>query len=281
MWLVIASLWDEAALWAYEGLGPRAAAAGVELELVTSEALGMALRWQHFVDQEGARVVIELADGRSFDSAGRVGKAPSAVLNRLQSFPHDHLPATGPEAEYARAELQAFYASWLYGLPCPVLSPASPQGLCGRWRPRSEWFWLAGRSGFETPTLAFGSAEAVDLPTESVAPPGSAVPGSAVERVIVVGEEVVRASPGPLGRGGAVDPLPASVHESCSRLASLAENPLLGIDLDPASWQFLGADPHLDFRFGGEPFLDALGRALGRPLDAPITGRAHAARRAS
>ena len=259
MWLVIASLHDEATLWAYRGLAARRSG----VELVTTETLGLALRWRHFVDTAGSRIAFELADGRKIDSSGIDGVAPRAVLSRMHTFPTDHLPPS-EDAEYARTELFAFYLSWLHGLGCPVLDRATPQGLCGRWRHLTEWLWLAGRAGLPTPDYRWTSED-------SAAPPPARIemPGRTVVRAYLIGETVLL----PPEVEAVLGPLPEAIREGCVRLGRAASHQLLGIDLLPEiGWAFAGADPYPDFRPVGEPALDALELALDPAIETSRVG---------
>jgi hypothetical protein len=75
------------------------------------------------------------------------------VLNRLVSVPDEMLrPAHPQDRDYVTQELTAFFLSWLYSLPPPVLNRPAPHGLCGSWRHRSQWVWLAARAGLPTPS---------------------------------------------------------------------------------------------------------------------------------
>jgi hypothetical protein len=59
---------------------------------------------------------------------------------------------------------------------------------------------------------------------------------------------------------------PASVLAGCGRLAALSSTELLGVEFTDGtagSWNFAGATPLPDLRFGGEALLDALAALLG------------------
>lgn len=247
MWLVLCASCDHAALWAYRGLRVR----GLEpLELVLAESLAAPTTvWDHRVGAAGVSVEIVLGDGRTVRS-----EALRGTLNRLMSFPPEHLAAAQAEdREYATQELQAFYTSWLYALPGRVLNPATSQGLCGRWLHPTETLALASRAGLPIADyrleLAAGNGHGG---AEHELPQLSPFPAPA-ETAIVVGREVV------------ADGLPPALEEGCRRLAALAETPILGVDFAAGAdggKVFAGATPAPDLSRGGEPVLDALAAAL-------------------
>jgi hypothetical protein len=232
MWLVLCDRTDHAALWAHRGLAAR----GLEpLELVTADALGYALRWEHRVGAAGASVVVELGDGRRID-----GGSVRGVLNRLVTVPDGHLAlARAADREYARQELFAFFVSWLTGLPGRVVNRATPQGLCGSWRHRSEWLALASAAGLET----------VPFRMNGDVPDGGFGVGAPARTVVIVEGEA-------LGPG-----LPATVRAGCVRMAELAGATVLGVEL-AADGRVTGATPLPDLRLGGDRALDLLAAAL-------------------
>src|SRR5262245_39541024 len=96
----------------------------------------------------------------------------------------------GPSREYASQELAAFCLSWLYALPSPVINRATPQGLAGQWRHRSEWLWLAAHAGLPT-SLYRTTSEA---PRDEQDGSGRLVPpDTPVQTVFVVADQVVGA----------------------------------------------------------------------------------------
>jgi hypothetical protein len=69
----------------------------------------------------------------------------------------------------------------------------------------------------------------------------------------VVGDRVVPSAPG----------VPASVLDGCRRLARLAGETLLGVDLVRGPrWAMSGATVTPDLHLGGEPLVDALAEVL-------------------
>src|SRR6266436_964065 len=112
MWLLLCDRSDLSALWAYKGLRAR----GLELELLCTDVLGCALGWEHRLGADGVTIRIQLADGRTIDGAQLRG-----VLNRVTALPDAvATAASSGDRDYARQELQAFWLSWLAGLPCPI-----------------------------------------------------------------------------------------------------------------------------------------------------------------
>ncbi len=141
MYLVLASIDDVAALWAYEQLRRRD---DRDWKIVTAEMLTFALRWEHFLSATEVTTRITLADGHVIDS-----RAIHGALNRLIIGPH---PAgrysNDGDLSYARNEFAALHMSWLHAVP-HIVNPPSPQGLAGAWRDPLEWRLLASRVGLD------------------------------------------------------------------------------------------------------------------------------------
>lgn len=243
MWLVLYASNDVSALWAYQGIKARGLA---PLELVSAEMLAYGLRWVHQLGADGVNIEITLADNRVIRK-----DAIRGVLNRLLSVPYEHFLLVDPaDRNYATQELAAFYMSWLYTLPQPVINRPTPQGLAGQWRHVSEWVWLASKAGLSTPDYRQSSNDHV----EEMFVERSLVPiGTPVNTVIVIAGHVFGA------------PAPAEIHEGCRRLAELSGTALLGVEFAPGSagpWTFAGATPYPDLRLGGQAFLDVLASVL-------------------
>ena len=242
MWLILASQNDAAALWAYQGLRNRGL---YPLELVFTEMLPFALKWDHRVSAADLSIAITLADGRVFKNS-----AVRGVLNRLTHVPLDHLKGND-DYDYATQEYAAFFMSWLASFQQPVLNPACAQGLAGAWRHISEWVWLAARAGLPTPKFRQTSADEVDeaIEVRRLFPEGTPVFTSIVVQDRVVGQSIT-----------------PEIERACLKLAQLSETPLLGIDFAMsavgAPWEFAGATPLPDLIRGGDPLLDALANAL-------------------
>ncbi|MCA9929010.1 MAG: hypothetical protein KC419_11050 [Anaerolineales bacterium] len=243
MWLILSTPDDVSAQWAYRGLRARGLS---PLEWVTHDQLAYAPCWEHRLDEHGVQVAIELANGRFLHS-----QAIKGVLNRLLTVPTEQFVLAGPdERHYAAQEMTAFYASWLYALPGPVLNPPTPAGLSGRWRHISEWIWLAAQAGLPTPHFR----QASNQPRNQMHMQGRlTAPGTPTQTVIVVGSHVIGES------------ITSTLKQSCRQLAVLAQTPLLGIDFvkdQQGHWLFAGATPLPDLVQGGEATLDALAVAL-------------------
>lgn len=242
MWLVLCHSSDLPALWAHQGLKAR----GLDpIELVSAEVLASSLRWEHRVGRHGATLAIKLADGREIS-----GQNLRGVLNRLLTVPvHLWQSAVEADRDYVTQELSAFYMSWLYSLPCPVINRPTPLGLAGQWRSEAEWVLLAGQAGL------------LALPYERRSAASTAEEGgfkldfrpAARHTILTVA-------------GGAVgSPAPSKIVEGCVRLAELAKTELLGVQFveqPDGGWYFAGSTPYPDLTLGGAPLLEALAHAL-------------------
>lgn len=178
--------------------------------------------WEHRVGDGPPRTRIRLANKLTIDSGDVAG-----VLNRVSYLPADLFPrVSAADRTYAAQECTALYMSWLESLRCPVLNPATAQGLCGAFRPPDQWHVLAASAG-----LKFGAA-------------------TANARGVVVGDRWV----GPMR-----DFAPKFVQ-----LARAATTPFLGIDLHLAKsgWRVTNAHAMPDFLNLGAPMIDALQLAL-------------------
>lgn len=237
MWLVLCNSSDHAALWAARRLSAR----GFDpITVLTPELLHYSIRWEHRLQPDGsATVAFTLADGREIE-----GGAIRGVLNRIPSVPvHlvEHL--VHEDRGYAQQEWTALHMSWLASLPVPVLNLPVAEGLCGAWRHRSEWVWLASQAGLEVAeyeqqvpaTFRHRPFEA-DLPVD-------------VQTVLAID-----------GRG--IGPVTDAVADACGRLGVLSKTRILGVHLDARTGAFLTAFPSPDLRVGGEAFIDALSSAL-------------------
>jgi hypothetical protein len=232
-------------MWAYQGLRRRGL---LPLELVTAEMLLQDCKWEHRVGAANASIVVTLADGRVINN-----EAVRGTLNRLTHVPMRRL-AGAPDHEYASQEYAAFFMSWLYALPQPVLNGTAAQGLSGAWRHVSEWVSLAAQAGLPTANYRQTSEDTIDERKEIRRLFPAELPTTLF---ITVGNRVV----GPA--------LPPELRAGCVRLAQLAQTRLLGVELatdGPSnSSVFAGASPMPDLRAGGEPLLDALAAELYQP----------------
>jgi hypothetical protein len=227
---------DSSATWLVNGLAARDA----PLEMVTAAELLRAKRWEHRLGRMGAELEVELSDGRSFKS-----DALRVVINRIMGVPLDLVAVSPADRGYAHQELQAFWLSWLQGLPCPVLNRPTALGLSGVWLGDAEWALRASRAGLPTAPVQLTSA-----------PPG---PSEPVEDAVAV-----------LVAAGAVfgPPSAAALAEECRALAAAVEADLLEVRLrrlGPAGSNdvcFAGATTLPDLRQGGVALLTHLARMV-------------------
>lgn len=213
------------------------------MDIVTAPVLASTLRWEHRVSNLGATIDIDLPDGRHLSSSESI-----AVLNRLSFVHTGRLDAVGGlDRDYAVQEMQALFLSWLHALPGPVVNRPTPQGLGGRWRHSSAWAVLAAQVG-----LAF-APHRQSTRDEPSGGGGGRAPSSIIT-AFVVGERVVA----PTG-------VPAEVRDACVRLATVANETLLGVDLVVRAndrWEAVFASPIPDLARGGAALIDALAEVL-------------------
>lgn len=250
MWLVFCELNDASALWAYKGLKSR----GLEpVELLSAQMLAYSLHWEHRLGSNAPSIKIILSDGREINS-----DTISGVLNRLQTIPSAHLRASPADQDYASQELFAFFMSWIFSLPQPVLNRPTSQGLSGQWRHASEWVWLATQAGLTSLPYKQTSYDLID--TNHLK--GSLVPADTpVKMVIVIDGYVIGSN------------IPPDIARSCKHLSELSETNLLGIEFiegSAGSWTFAGATPLPNLRLGGEELLDILATVLKEKMGEKI-----------
>ena len=236
MWLVLCSAEDRSALWAAGRLRARGL---TPIVVLTPELLTYTFRWHHRIGNGGPPATeFTLADGRRISS-----DAIRGVLNRISALPAHVAESLAPaDRTYAIQEWTALHVSWLTALPAPVINLPGLQGLCGAWRHPSEWLWLAGQAGLETPPYRM-STNAVP----AVRPETTAV----VRTVLVLDGQCIEAD------------VPAGVVDACGRLGVLSETKLIGVDLDARTGRFLHASPQPDLACGGEAIITAIADALG------------------
>lgn len=249
MWLVLCSSSDMSAHWAFQGLAQMGLA---PLQLVTAESLASARAWEHRVNSSGAEVTITLANGALIRSSQVRG-----VLNRLVA-PSDFTARSAVEADrqYAAAEMQAFYLSWLHSLPGIVINRPSPLGLCGQWLHASEWTLRAGLAGLGTCTYRQSARESAAIADARRA--SLSRERSAARHVITLREEVFGTQ------------VPEDVAHACTRLAKAAKTELLGLKFncrEGDEWSFADATALPDLRPGGTSLLRRLAQilVLGEP----------------
>ncbi|MGB6945355.1 MAG: hypothetical protein WBE37_23350 [Bryobacteraceae bacterium] len=241
MWLVFCSSSDPSGLWIYQGLKQLGVA---PLELVLAEWLAYGAQWEHRLDATGTHLKIGLPDGRALCSS----RIRGAINRLLAPSPAQTQRAAESDKDYAQAELQAFYLSWLNGLPGVVINRPSTVGLCGSWFHPSEWAYRASRVGLPVPTYRQSSHDAPELGYKSLA-----VPGAETLNVIAFRGDVF---------GGT---LPESIVHGCARLAEYVQAEMLGIEFYAAEngrWTFASATPCPELSAGGMPLLQSLAQSL-------------------
>ncbi|HXB99246.1 MAG TPA: hypothetical protein VNU74_02520 [Terriglobales bacterium] len=241
MWLILCSSSDPSGLWAYEGLRRLGVA---PLELILAESLAYGSLWEHRLDSGGTHLKIVLPDRRTLCSS----RIRGAVNRLLAPAPGITERAAVSDKEYAQAELQAFYLSWIKGLPGVVINRPTPIGLCGSWYHPSEWAYRASHSGLP---IAPYRHSAHDAPEKCYRP---LVPqGATMLNVIVFRGEVFGAQ------------LPEPTLSACAKLADASETEMLGMGLyadENGEWTFANATPCPDLSVGGVPLLQRLAKAL-------------------
>ncbi len=238
MWIVFGSRSDTTALWIAEGLRER----GLKPVIwIPAEILPLAHRWVHRIGQSGASLALTLADGRRLRSSKVKG-----VVNRMPWAPDHSLLVAPEDREYVRQEMSAFYLSWLYSLPVPILNRPHPQGLAGAFRPPAVWHFLAARAGLETIPYRARSRD--------LSPAVQQTAASQAPMLFIVGKEAVPVPGHPVP--------PKRVQEAAVRLGKLSHTSLLALHFEIGGWHFSGADSFPNLTLGGPPLLDALVRCL-------------------
>ncbi|MEO3713589.1 hypothetical protein [Roseateles flavus] len=139
LWLLLHELDDASAEPLRRCLAPAARAQGGELLSLPAPALLQARHWSLRMDSAGrTRSALQLGPHRI------EGHRLRAVLNRLGP---PRLAGTHADAAYQQQEWQAILSFWLASLPCPVLNPAHPTGLCGPQGSPSWWRLQASHAG--------------------------------------------------------------------------------------------------------------------------------------
>ena len=238
MILIIAEPADGAALW----LEPRLARySDRPVKIVTPARLVYARSIVHRLDTRGSDFRFEISGGETFAAA-----ALSGVVNRILTFPVDHLAAAAPgEREYAAGELHAFLLGWLASLACPVLNRPAADCLAGPCHSEVVARHFAAVAGLTSDRACLTSA------SPWPPPPG---PRFAAVRHFVLDGQVI----GP--------PAAQSDAAALIRFAALWGARLLQIDTERAAGRtrLLNASAFADFSSGGPALVRAIARALGR-----------------
>jgi hypothetical protein len=238
MALILCEDGDVAALWAAEQFRRL----GLPADVLPSSALGAARRWDHRIDECGARIEIELADGRRLSS-----DSPAPILNRLSVVPLRTLrAAAGSDYGYAVQEMSAFYLSWLHAWPATVINRPSPQGLGGQHRHPSAWIAMAAEAGLATLPWVQGSDDPPERSWMTTRP-------AEATAFVVAGRIVLPTVLAP------------TLGEPLARLGRRAGPALIGIDFvrgENGDWTMSAASPYPNLMLGGEPLIAALTEAL-------------------
>src|SRR5215204_1959203 len=97
--------------------------------------------WRHYVGGCGEEWCVTSGERLRADALrGVVTRLPSV---RVQDLPH----IAAEDREYVAAEMDAFLASWLTRLRCPVLNRPVATSLLGPNRSRERWLLLAASAG--------------------------------------------------------------------------------------------------------------------------------------
>ncbi|MCB0090513.1 MAG: hypothetical protein KDE54_21570 [Caldilineaceae bacterium] len=132
--------------WLHQRVGP------AQVKWIAAEQIVLAPDWRHRQSSRDAATHMRLTDGSVIDDQF------GAVFNRLRQIELPHFAAAAPaDRDYALAEMQALLLSWLHSLPCPVINPASPQGLGGVYRTHAQWLQLAHVAGLSTQAYHFST----------------------------------------------------------------------------------------------------------------------------
>ncbi len=241
MWLILCSSSDTSGSWIHQGLRQL----GVEpIELVPSECLASGSKWEHRLEGSATQFRVTLPDGRVLCSS----KIRGAINRLLSPAPGIEQQAAISDRGYAQAELQAFYLSWLQGLPGIVINRPGPFGLCGPWYHTSEWVCRASRAGLKTPAYRQTANDTAEPGYASLAPERATTINVIVFRGEVYGERVAE----PTAR-------------ACAKLAQEARTELLGIEMyagQDGQWTFASATPCPSLPAGGMPLVHSLAEAL-------------------
>ncbi len=237
MLLVVCGLDDESALW----FARRAAQAGADCTIVTTEALSYAQRVSHRLADGEVHTVVRLADGTQLADT-----EISGVLNRAVQAPAAAWQLAAPaERDYATMELHACTLSWLYALPCQVRNRPEPDCLAGPLRHPFVMAAAAHAAGLPCPEVRFDTAGPLG-PADALllAAAQAAGPRARPVHLVCLDGEVLGGEP--------PEPVAAGIAAFAARMGAGAA--LLGIDFlaGAGSWWFAGASPLPDLRAGGD-----------------------------
>ncbi|MEU3620127.1 hypothetical protein ABZ725_48805 [Streptomyces sp. NPDC006872] len=94
----------------------------------------------HTENPAASRAVVSGEVVEAGELVGVVTRLPAVTAGEIRRI-------RAQDRDYAASEMSAFLNYWLSVLPCPVLNPPAPSGLCGPgWRPE-QWVLTARRLG--------------------------------------------------------------------------------------------------------------------------------------
>lgn len=243
MWLILADDNDTSALWLYNKLKR---SGFHDIQVVSSTAVAYNLFWNYRMTNDRSDSEFVFGDGRRLRTSGITG-----VINRLTSIPADRVRASFLSGgRHTEREQMAYFVSWMYGLPVPVINRPSMYSLSGAWHEASEWTMLATLSGLHLAPFCQSPVTASDSDVGC----GRLTPfDMPVQSVYVVGSTVV-------GSG-----IPKSIADASLRLAATAKADLLGIDFvvsSPWSWLVAGINAFPNLEVGGDALVDAVAQHM-------------------
>lgn len=251
--------------------------AGHAVRLISPAEIALATPWVHRVTGRAVSTVLTLRDGTTINSAAIVG-----LFNRMWALPVSPLtPFRDDDRAYVQSEFHALAVSWLAGLRCPVMNPATPHALCGSPISAAGWHVLAHRAGlrpmatrFTTSQRRFPAPGMVRVRTEWSGATGDNKPPALLAiGTATLGEPVGTRAGSMLVVANAVWPEEierteaASLAEPCMRLARAARLSLVRVrfvsSVDERAWLFVAA----------EPTPDVMGTAQLHAILNALTGR--------
>ncbi len=167
-------------------------------------------RWRHLVGSGSTSTSIRLANGAIVEDGRTV------VFNRVATIPSLSFGTLGSkDADYAAAEWQALYVSWLAGLGSAAINPIDSFGRPGP-STRLAWLRIANLAGVEVAD--------VETSNRGVA--------ATVKSVLVAGDKTVGTTNG-------------AIADRCQAIASLAACPLIELWFsDDDEPRFVDASSH-------------------------------------
>lgn len=242
--------------------------------VVTPEQVALAPRWTHRVGEHGVSTELVFRDGTAIGSDELAG-----VLNRVCYVQLPQFQKSRPDdVMYAQAELHALLVSWLAGLRCPVINPATPHALSGVSLSAVRWRMLAGAVGLPSAALRLTSS------LRRYPAPGLVRVADFAGRTWLADSMPLALGPATLAQpvgsrtmdalvvGGAVwVDGPASLAAACLRLARAAGVALLRVffasSADERAWLFAGADalPDVSEPAALSALVDLLGSGAAGP----------------